>query len=76
MVLAVSFSDDRLKFSFHLFFGEVECPLGSAARFLEPPLVGLASMCQVGSFQPCFKVGVDAHRAILFHDRQPDLDVD
>ena len=31
MLLAVSLSDDRLKFSLHLFFGQVQCQMGSAA---------------------------------------------
>jgi hypothetical protein len=66
MLLAVSFSDDRLKLSLHLFFGEVECPLGSAACLLEPSLVRLASLCQVGSFQPRFEIGVHAHWRFSF----------
>ena len=61
MLLAVSLSDDRLKFSLHLFFGEVECPLGSAACLLKPSLVRLAFLCPVGSFQPRFEIGVHAH---------------
>jgi hypothetical protein len=66
MLLAVSLSDDRLKFSLHVFLGEVECALGSAACLLEPPLARLASMCQVGSFQPPFEIGVDTHWRFSF----------
>jgi hypothetical protein len=63
MLLAVSLSDDRLKFPLHLFFGEVECPMGSAECLLEPTLARLDSVCQVGSFQPRFEIGLHAHRA-------------
>src|SRR5580698_3781898 len=66
MLFAVSLPDDRLKFSLHLFFGEVECPLGSAACLLEPSLIRLVSRRQVGPFQPRFEIGVHAHGCFSF----------